>query len=401
MAAVVLDERLADRAWLADHANGLDDVSGALAAIPIAEWCSISGVDEALVRTAARRIAAADSVAVFEDLGVQMNRHSTLVSYLERLVWMLTGNFGKPGTQYSPSSLVPLARTSSGSNGAGERLTPVTGSRIISGLMPCNVIPDEILTDHPDRFRALVVESGNPAHSLADSKRMREAIAALEFVVVIDVAMTETARLADYVLPATTQFEKYEATFFNFEFPHNVFHLRHPVLTPPDGPLPEAEIHARLVEASGAVTDEQLAPLREAAAESRQAFAAAFLESTAADPKLGALAPVVLYRTLGPTLPNGAAAAAVLWGAAQKCAMANPEGVRRAGFGEFPESGDRLFDAILTARVASCSRSTSTRTRGSASALPTAGSISRSPNCSASSPRWSARCRRATTPSGR
>ena len=41
-----------------------------------------------------------------------MNRHSTLVSYLERLVWMLTGNFAKPGTQYSPSSLVPLARTS-------------------------------------------------------------------------------------------------------------------------------------------------------------------------------------------------------------------------------------------------------------------------------------------------
>jgi anaerobic selenocysteine-containing dehydrogenase len=353
MAAVVLDERLADQAWLADHANDLDDVSGALAAIPIAEWCSISGVDEALVRTAVRRIAAADSVAVFEDLGVQMNRHSTLVSYLERLVWMLTGNFAKPGTQYSPSSLVPLARTSSGSgakggsNGGGERLTPVTGSRIISGLMPCNVIPDEILTDHPDRFRALVVESGNPAHSLADSKRMREAIAALELVVVIDVAMTETARLADYVLPATTQFEKYEATFFNFEFPHNVFHLRHPVLTPPDGPLPEAEIHARLVEASGAVTDEQLAPLRDAAAEGRQAFAAAFLESTAADPMLGALAPVVLYRTLGPTLPNGAAAAAVLWGAAQKCAMANPEGVRRAGFGEFPESGDRLFDAIL------------------------------------------------------
>ena len=134
MAAIVLDERLADRAWLADHANDLDDVSGALAAIPIAEWCSISGVDEALVRTAVRRIAAADSVAVFEDLGVQMNRHSTLVSYLERLVWMLTGNFGKPGTQYSPSSLVPLARTSSGSNGGGERAHP--GHRVADHLGP-------------------------------------------------------------------------------------------------------------------------------------------------------------------------------------------------------------------------------------------------------------------------
>ena len=54
-------------------------------------------------------------------------------------------------------------------------------SKIIIGLIPCNVIPDEILTDHPKRFRAMIIESGNPAHSLADSQRMREAIRALEF----------------------------------------------------------------------------------------------------------------------------------------------------------------------------------------------------------------------------
>ena len=78
--------------------------------------------------------------------------------------------------------------------------------------------------------------------------------------------MTETARLADYVLPAPTQFEKWEATFFNFDFPHNVFHLRKPVLPAPDGVLPEPEIHARLVEALGALTDADLAPLRAAAA---------------------------------------------------------------------------------------------------------------------------------------
>ena len=54
-----------------------------------------------LVRAATRRIAAAASVAVFEDLGVQMNRHSTLVSYLEKLVWLLTGNLAIPGGQYA------------------------------------------------------------------------------------------------------------------------------------------------------------------------------------------------------------------------------------------------------------------------------------------------------------
>jgi anaerobic selenocysteine-containing dehydrogenase len=45
-------------------------------------------------------------------------------------------------------------------------------------------------------------------------------------MVVIDVAMTETARHADYVLPAASQYEKPEATYFNFEFPENTFQLR-------------------------------------------------------------------------------------------------------------------------------------------------------------------------------
>jgi anaerobic selenocysteine-containing dehydrogenase len=331
-----------------EHATGLSDVVAALSAVPIPEYCRISGVDEGLVRAAARRMARASSVAAFEDLGVQMNRHSTLVSYLEKLVWLLTGNLGQPGAQYAPASLVPLVRASK--NELDPRVaptSPVAGARIVSGLIPCNVIPEEILTDHPRRYRALIVESGNPAHSLADSQRMREALAALDVLVAIDVFMTETARLADYVLPAPTQYEKYEATFFNFEFPHNVFHLRRPLLAPPEGPLPEPEIHARLVEAAGVFRDEELEPLRAAARRGRREFAAAFAEATKANPRLGAVTAVVLYRTLGPAPPHGAAAAASLWAAAHRCATLNPAGVRRAGFGEGFEAGERLFDAIL------------------------------------------------------
>jgi anaerobic selenocysteine-containing dehydrogenase len=162
---------------------------------------------------------------------------------------------------------------------------------------------------------------------------MRDAIRALDTVVVIDVFMTETARLADYVLPATTQFEKFESTFFNFEFPRNVFQLRRPILDAPEGPLPEPEIHARLVEASGLVTDADLQPLREAAALGRAEFAEAFASAVAAKSALGLVAPVVLYRTLGPTLPHGAAAAAALWPIALRCAALNPSGVERAGSG--------------------------------------------------------------------
>ena len=72
--------------------------------------------------------------------------------------------------------------------------------------------------------------------------------------------MTETARQADYVLPAASQYEKPEATYFNFEFPDNCFQLRHPLMEPLPGTLPEAEIWARLVEATGLIDEPTSSP---------------------------------------------------------------------------------------------------------------------------------------------
>ena len=277
LVAVIVQEDLVAHDWIEAHADGAAEVLPHFARLPVAEYCAKSGVPEEQVRDAARRIAGRESVATFEDLGVQMNRHSTLVSYLHKLLVLLTGNFGKKGAAYLPSAIMPLASGGDGGAGAGKR-TPVTDARIIGGLMPCNAIPDEILTDHPKRFRALLVESANPAHSLADSARMREALAALDLVVVIDVAMSETARLAHYVLPVASQFEKAEATFFNFEFPDNCFHLRRALMQPLPGLFSEAELHARLVEALGALPQEPIALLRAAWKQGRKEFRARFFE---------------------------------------------------------------------------------------------------------------------------
>jgi anaerobic selenocysteine-containing dehydrogenase len=340
LAAVLVQERLCDEEFLAEHVSGVAAVRAELAEVPVADYADSCGVDEGLLRAAARRIAAADSVSVFEDLGIQQAPNSTLCSYLNKLLWILTGNFAKRGGQHLHSAFAPLFSP----GGVGR--TPVTGAPIIAGLVPSNVVPQEILTDHPDRFRGMIVESSNPAHSVADSAACREAFAALELMVVIDVAMTETARLADYVLPAATQFEKPEATFFNLEFPHNNFHLRHPLFEPLAGTLPEPEIWARLVRALGVVDDADLAPLRRAAAEGRDAYAQAFLAAVASVPMLARTVPYVLYETLGPTLPEGLAGAAALWGLAQKAAFTYPEAVRRAGHAD----GNALFDAILESR---------------------------------------------------
>jgi anaerobic selenocysteine-containing dehydrogenase len=336
LATVLVRENLCDEAFLAEHVHDVDTVRDALREVPIADYARQCGVDEELLRAAARRIGTAASVAVFEDLGIQQAPNSTLCSYLNKLLWILTGNFAKKGGQHLHSSFAPLFSTVSGR-------TPVTGAPIIAGLVPSNAVPEEILTDHPDRFRAMIVESGNPAHSLANSAACREAFQALELMVVVDVAMTETARLAHYVLPAASQFEKPEATFFNFEFPHNGFQLRRPLLEPLAGTLPEPEIWARLVRALGVVDEADLRPLREAAQRSRQEYTEAFLGAVTANPTMAKVLPYVLYETLGPTLPEGLSGAAALWGLAQKTALNYPDAVRRAGHAD----GNALFDAIL------------------------------------------------------
>jgi anaerobic selenocysteine-containing dehydrogenase len=345
IAAVLVQEDLLAADWLEEHTVGMDEILPFFRDLDVPAYCAISGIGEHQVRQASRRIARAESAAFFEDLGVQMNRHSTLVSYLHRILAFGTGNFGKEGTVYSPASLQPIV-----SGSVSTRKSPVTGSRIISGLLPCNLIPDEILSDHPGRFRAMLVESANPAHSLADSARMREALQALDFLVVIDVAMSETAELADYVLPVASQFEKAEATFFNFEFPSNYFHLRRPLLEPPEGLFSEAELHSRLIEALGMMPDEAVTALRAAWKAGRDGFPGCFQQLAGKDPRLMAIAPVVLYRAIGDLLPEGTAEGAVVWALAQMASARQADSIRRAGIeGSDSELGDALFDAILAA----------------------------------------------------
>ena len=339
---VLFESDRIDHRFVAAHVapGELDLVRATLAAHSIADACARCGVDEALVRRAAAAIAGARAFASFEDLGVQMNHHSTVVSYLHRVLIVVTGSLGKPGSHFIPTTLVDIA------DGEAKRTSPVAGARLVGGLVPCNVIAEEILTDHPKRYRAMLVEAANPAHSLADSPRMREALAALDTLVVIDTAMSETARLAHYVLPAASQLEKAEATFFNFDFPNNAFHLRHRLLPPRPGTLPEAEIHARLCEALGAVTDADLAPLRAAAATSRDAYLGAVMARVLPDPRLSGVAPVILYRTL--PLADDVREGAVLLGLALRAAMSHGPALARAGFAGPPlAAATALFDAMI------------------------------------------------------
>ena len=87
-----------------------------------------------------------------------------------------------------------------------------------------------------------------------------------------------------------------------------------------------------------------------------------------ANPNAAAVGALVLYHTLGPTLPDGTAAAAPLWQAAQACAKRSPDAVRRAigANGSIPNEalGDALFDAIVGSAAARPSPRTAMTTCG-------------------------------------
>lgn len=422
MLGVLVEEDLLDHDFVAQHTDGIDEVLAVLREIPITSYAEKCGVSEDLIRQATRRFAAASSAATYEDLGVQQAPNSTLTSYLNKLLWILTGNFGKPGTMFLHSWFVSLAGAppadprltarpkpskfaklvkkavnrgfAAGATGLSrvvafasrssklqsptdaaargllkglvpvlsgmltgeayprtDRVTPVTGARVIAGMIPANSIGDEILTDHPDRLRAMWIDSSNPAHSLPESERFKNAMEACDLTVVVDVAFTETARRADYVLPASSQFEKWECTFFNTEFPHNSFQLRAPLLAPRPGTLAEPEIYARVMRELGAVDEKLLDRLRTALKSGIDTFALTFFSAATADPSLMRMVGYILYETLGPTLPNGARSAAILWGASHLCALQYPDSVARAGFdGTGLEPGKKLFETILRQR---------------------------------------------------
>lgn len=336
-----------DDAFLATRTTGWDEVRAALEKVPVDAWLAAADISREQAEAAVSMIIEAASMTVRADVGVQQSRNSTLNAYFEKLLFLVTGNFLKPGCNGLHTWLAPMW----GHSRPGS-VDLATGQARIAGLSPPNDLPLTILTDHPERVRAMFVDGGNPANTVTDTTAVEKALSALELLVVVDVAMTETARLADYVLPACNQFERWENTLFTFEYPHNVFQLREPLFDPLPGTLPEPDIYTRLIRAMGFLpAEEKLEHLRELAKTDRLAFSAAFADLLKEGPHNRFIAPVILYETLGAALPPGAAATAVWWPAAHHAARVNRDAVIGAGFeGEGPALGEALFEAMITKR---------------------------------------------------
>ena len=247
---VVVKEGLCKEDYIQAHAPDWEEVKWLADLVTPAVAARLCDLDEAQIVETARTFGKAKKGAIHVDLGIYHGIHMMESLYLERVLLVLTGNIGEPGGMVFPETFMSL-----GGGGRDYKSEPwktrVAGISAINGQFPPNAMPEEILTPGEDRLRAVIVEGSNPLRSYADSLKFEEAFKALDLLVVIEPAMTESARLAHYVLPAKCGYEKFEASFFPKGYPEIYYHLRHPVCNGPELAKQECDIYRMILDKMG------------------------------------------------------------------------------------------------------------------------------------------------------
>jgi len=341
MIKILLAEELLARDYVVAQVNGFEEIRGWFDDVNVEENCRLCELDPEAVRKFTR-LFATRKTALRSDLGAYMGRHSTLHSYLELILLALTGRIGARGGNVFPGNLAGIG-SHTPEEDPGTWRTVKTNIPLIMGLFPPNVMPEEIDNDHPQHIRALTVANSNPLRSYADTTAYERAFAKLDLLVTIELAMTETAVLSHYILPAKSGYEKWDGTFFQRHYPEYYFHIRPPVAQAEGEAVEESEIYVGLAERLGLVPD--YPPKLRVLARDRASFGAALREYIGANPKAAPWLSHILAKTLGEEL--GSKNLAVLWMLVNQFTAAHPQDLERAGYQAGPATGEELFQKIL------------------------------------------------------
>jgi anaerobic selenocysteine-containing dehydrogenase len=342
MIAIILQEGWHNKDYIDQHVSGFEKIQPWFTDFDAEAAIKVCELDYEQVREVSRLFATRKS-CLRPDLGIFMNRHSTATSYLHVILWAICGRIGALGGHVIPGWLAPLGRHTDWDD-PDVWHTIATDFPPTNGIYPPAALPEEILSDHPERIRAVYVSQSNPLRSYPDTTAYEEAFSQLDLLVTTEVAMTETARLAHYVLPARSFFEKWDTTFFAMNYPEIYFNMRRPILQPEGERLEDGEIIVRLADRLGLIP-EIPESLYKAAKGDRMQFFAELTKYVMAAPETMDKVPFVLAKTLGPVL--GSTHLAALWGLLQVLPESFQEHAARAGFPPGPTMGEEIFKAVL------------------------------------------------------
>ena len=342
MIAIILQEGWQNQAYIDRHVSQFDQIKPWFMDFDVREACRVCELDYNQVREVSRLFATRKS-SLHEDLGVLMGRHSTLTTYLEIILLAVCGRLFVPGGNVVPGYLIPLGSHTDDRNPKNWR-TVVTGFPALMGMYPPNVMPEEINNDHPERLRAVFTTQCNPLRSFADTTAYEEAFSKLDLLVTVDIAMTETAAMADYVLPARSAYESWDTSYFQVTFPEIYSQLRRPVVEAEGEPLEISEIWTRLADQLGFIPAIPES-LDEAAGRSRLDYGRALVGWMQSEPAAKAAMPFIVAKTLGKAM--GSVNLAWMWTILQLAPRDLLENAARVGFKPGPTMGDEVFQAMI------------------------------------------------------
>jgi anaerobic selenocysteine-containing dehydrogenase len=251
----LLEHGWVDRGYVDAHAVGLDELRNTVAdATP--EWAAdICGVDANLIREAARLIGTAERVLCTVLQGVYQSHQATAAACAVNNLVILRGMLGRPGCGVLQMNGQPTAENTreTGANGDLPGFRNWANNAHVEDLARIwGVEPGQIPHYGPPTHAMQMVrymEQGtlpffwvsatNPLVSLPEAERIRSVFASDDvFLVVQDLYLTETAAVADVVLPAATALEK-TGTFTNAD---RTVHLSERAVDPPGEARPDLEI---------------------------------------------------------------------------------------------------------------------------------------------------------------
>lgn len=342
MIAIILNENWQKQDYLDQHVRGFDDIKSWFAEFDVRGALELCELEYEQVFKLCKLLTT-KKWSMHTDLGVYMSRHSTLNSYLWMVLAVICGRICMPGGNTISGCVAPIMGHSDERNPKTWR-TLATDFPAICKFHPPNVLPDEILSDHPERIRTVLVSGANPLRSYADTNAYEKAFARLDLLVTIEVAMSETAQMSDYVLPALNGYESWDTTFFNWNFPGVYFQLRQPAVQAVGEAIEGGEIFTRLAEEMDLIP-ELPDSLYQAAEKDRLSFGMELIDFMGKNPSAMKVVPFILSKTLGKTLKSSNLA--MIWGMFNTAPKVFQENAVRAGFKKGPTLGEELFQQAL------------------------------------------------------
>lgn len=342
MIAIILNEGWHNKGYIAEHVSDFDQIEPWFADFDARAAIKVCGLDYEQVKKVCYEMGRR-KWCMHTDLGVYMNRHSTATTYLAVILMGICGRVCVSGGNIIPGHLMPIGAHTDERDPKTWR-TVTTDFPALMGVFPPNVMPEEIMSANPQRLRALLCCGANPLRSYADTNAYEEAFNKLELLVTCELAMTETATMSHYVLPARSGYESWDGTFFAWTYPEIFFQMRRPIVKPVGEPLEVSQIIVSIADKLG-VIPQIPESLKAAAKKDNMTFGMELMKYAQEEPAAMKNMPFVLAKTLGEEMDSANLAA--LWGMLQILPKGFRREAERAGFKPGITMGEEIFQALI------------------------------------------------------